>query len=282
MSNHQKENNAGVGGPENILPTVLPCPNGQLYTVKSGDTLFFIAKRFNIALQSLINANPQIVDPNTIFPGQVICVPSSVPGVSCPNGQTYRVVRGDTMFEIAKRFGVTLDALIRVNPQIQDPSLIFPGQEICIPTTSGPVPCPGGTIYMVKSGDTMFEIARRNNITLSALIAANPQIHDPNLIFPGQVICIPGAMGPEIPITPPPPVILPEPMPPMPMPMPPMPMPMPMPPTQPMPPVMPCPAGPGSMPMMYPMPVYVVIPWDECPYRSKKMKKHERHGKHCH
>ena len=59
-----------------ISPTALPCPNGQLYTVRSGDTLFFIARRNNISLQSLIDANPQITDPNTIFPGQIICIPT--------------------------------------------------------------------------------------------------------------------------------------------------------------------------------------------------------------
>lgn len=247
------------------------CPNGQLYTVKSGDTMFMIAKHFGITLQSLINANPQISDPNLIFPGQIICIPVSGPAF-CPQGKIYRVVKGDTMYEIAKRFGVTLEALILANPQIKDPNRIFPGEEICIPVVAAPVPCVNGMLYTVKSGDTMFEIARRNNISLATLIAANPQISDPNKIFPGQVICVPrGAAGPVVlpiteyptPISPALPVPLPAPIP---TPCPPMPC-----------PHMPCPAGSDYPPMMYPMPLYVVVQWDQCPYRPKKKRRdHDR------
>lgn len=55
------------------------------------------------------------------------------PPATCP-GFIYTVVSGDTMFFIAQRFGVTLNALIAANPQIPNPNLIFPGQRICVPT----------------------------------------------------------------------------------------------------------------------------------------------------
>ncbi|MGE5583213.1 MAG: LysM peptidoglycan-binding domain-containing protein [Bacillota bacterium] len=288
MSDQIMENNVGFQPVAGIANPA--CPNGQLYTVKSGDTMFFIAKRFNISLQDLIAANPQISDPNTIFPGQVICVPVSAPTVTCPNGQVYRVVRGDTMYEIAKRFRITLEALIAANPQVKDPNLIFPGQELCIPLPPGPVPCPNGQLYTVRSGDTLFDIARANNITLASLIMANPQISDPNLIFPGQVICIPAAMvqvppsavpietpmpmpAPVAPIQQPMPMPLPVPCKPMPRPVMPIEQPMPMP----LPAMPPCPAEQGAM---HQMPIYIVIPWEECPYRHKK-KKHERHNRRC-
>ena len=295
MSDELKDNLAGAEAMPSFSAAPV-CPGGQLYTVKPGDSLFFIAKQFNIPLQSLINANPQITDPNTIFPGQVICIPVPGPGITCPGGQIYRVVRGDSLYEIARRFGVTLDALIRANPQISDPNLIYPGQEICVPVP-GTAPCPSGNMYTVQPGDTMYEIARRNNLPLSVLIAANPQITDPNLIFPGQVICIPlpQAQLPEvsIPIAPLPAMPLPAPVPtPLPAPLPlPLPMPQPCPPSvmpRPCPPpVMPQPCPPQAMPfatgpssMMYPMPVYIVIPWDECPHRQGR-KGHNRHGKPC-
>ncbi len=275
------------------LQAALPCPNGQLYTVRTGDTLFFIARRNNISLQSLIDANPQITDANVIFPGQVICIPVIGPEVTCPNGQIYRVVRGDTMFEIAQRFGISLESLIRANPQIADPNRIFPGQEICVPIAPQPI-CPNGTLYTVRSGDTLFEIARRNNITLASLIAANPQITNPNLILPGQVICIPAAGMFEEPIpfpTPLPmptePVPLPEPMPPIVHPMPSVPVPIrpPMPPLPcpgmmpPFPGMLPCPSKERDMTPMYTMPFYIQIPWEECPYRDRKKKK--RRCKKC-
>lgn len=265
MPENLNENYQFENQPEaNMAPV---CPGGQLYTVKSGDTLFFIARRFNISLQSLININPQIPDPNIIYPGQVICIPLAVPGpgpgISCPGGRIYRVVGGDTMFEIARRFGVALETLITANPQITNPDLICPGQEICVPHSVGTAHCPGGTLYVVKPGDTMFEIARMNSIPLAILIMANPQISDPNLIFPGQVICVPkSAIEPPVTNIP----VMPGPM------QPPPPTPMPMPAPTPMP-------FPSMGPMTQPMPVYIVIPWEECPYRNRQKKK--GHYKGC-
>ena len=45
------------------------------YTVRPGDTLSGIAERFGVSLDALIAANPQISDPDRIFPGQVINIP---------------------------------------------------------------------------------------------------------------------------------------------------------------------------------------------------------------
>src|SRR5690554_1930005 len=101
----------GIEGGGHHSPLVPPfCPQGQLYTVMAGDTLFFIAQRFGVSLSALIAANPQIADPDLIFPGQVICIPmEATPVPPCP-GPTYTVVQGDTLFTIAQRFGVTLEA----------------------------------------------------------------------------------------------------------------------------------------------------------------------------
>ena len=182
-----------------------PTCTGFLYTVQPGDTMFFIARRFGISLDSLIAANPQIADPNLIFPGDILCIPTLPPPVPpvpgrrpafCPSSQLYTVQSGDTMFLIAQRFGIPLEALILANPQITDPNLIFPGDVLCIPRK--PPVCPSGNLYVVKSGDTMFLIAQRFGVSLSALIAANPQITDPNLIYPGDVLCIPVAVPPEV------------------------------------------------------------------------------------
>ncbi|NLC53348.1 MAG: LysM peptidoglycan-binding domain-containing protein [Firmicutes bacterium] len=171
-------------------PLVPPfCPQGQLYTVVAGDTLFFIAQRFGVSLSALIAANPQITDPDLIFPGQVICVPLvTTPVPHCP-GATYTVMQGDTLFQIAQRFGVTLEALLAVNPQITNPDLIFPGQVICLPpTTEPPAGCPTGLTYMVAPGDTLFGIAQRLGVTVEEILFLNPQIIDPNQIQVGELL----------------------------------------------------------------------------------------------
>ncbi len=188
------------------LPPAPPCPGGTIYTVVQGDTMFLIAQRSGITLQALIAANPQVVDPNKIYPGQELCIPPAPPPPpppppECPGGFIYTVAQGDTMFLIAQRFGVSLQALIAANPQIEDPNMIVPGQRICVPVPAAP-PCPNGTLYTVQQGDTMFLIAQRNGITLPALIAANPQVVDPNRIYPGQVLCVPRPPMPPKPPTP--------------------------------------------------------------------------------
>lgn len=63
---------------------------------------------------------------------------SRVPSTCPSNFQgRYTVVSGDTMFLIARRFGVSLQALINANPHISNPNLIFPGDVLCVPA---PVP----------------------------------------------------------------------------------------------------------------------------------------------
>jgi tyrosinase len=149
------------------------------YVVKKGDTLSGIAEKFGVTLAALEAANPQITNPDLIFPGQVVVIPS---GPYPPPG-TYVVQPGDTLSGIAEKFGVTLAALEAANPQITNPDLIFPGQVVHIP--------PKVKTYVVQPGDTLSGIAEKFGVTLAALEAANPQITNPDLIFPGQVVKIP-------------------------------------------------------------------------------------------
>jgi len=110
----------------------------------------------------------------------------------------YVIQPGDTLSSIARRFGTTVSAILAANPQVTDPNLIFVGQIITVPTGAPgptppppPPPPPGGRTYIVQPGDTLSAIARRFGTTVTAILGANPQITDPNNIFPGQVITIP-------------------------------------------------------------------------------------------
>ena len=96
--------------------------------------------------------------------------------------EIYVVQSGDTLYAIARRYGVSVDALAQAN-QLQNPSLLSVGQALLIPREE--------TRYTVQRGDTLYGIARRYGISLACLIAANPQIQNPNRIFPGQSIRVP-------------------------------------------------------------------------------------------
>ncbi len=113
-------------------PPVPPCPNGFLYTIRAGDTLFALSQRFNVSVQAIINANPGI-DPNNLQIGQVICIPQMAPPMPpCPNGFYYTIRAGDTLFALSQRFNVPVQEIINANPGI-DPNNLRIGQVICIP-----------------------------------------------------------------------------------------------------------------------------------------------------
>jgi len=182
---------------------------GGNYTVKSGDSLSAIAAAHGVSLQALEAANPQITNPNLIYPGQNINIPGSGGTTSAPPsstgstsaGSNYTVKSGDSLSAIAAAHGVSLQALEAANPQITNPNLIYAGQTIKIPGSGGgSAAAPAstgsssaGSNYTVKSGDSLSGIAAAHGVSLQALEAANPQITNPNLIYAGQTIKIPGS-----------------------------------------------------------------------------------------
>jgi LysM repeat protein len=110
------------------------CPEGNPYTVQRGNTLYSIARFFNISVDDLIEANRGI-DPNNLFVGQVLCIPLATPPVTCPLGIFPYIVRpGDTFYSIARMFGTTVQFLILANRGI-NPNALLIGQKICIPRT---------------------------------------------------------------------------------------------------------------------------------------------------
>jgi LysM repeat protein len=116
----------------------------------------------------------------------------------------YTVRPGDTLFGIAVRFNVSVAAIMAANG-LSNANLIFSGQQLRIPTGPGPVPVPtnpppssGGT-YIVQPGDWLSKIAARFGVSVSAIMAANG-ITNPNRIFVGQRLIIPGAGGPPAPV----------------------------------------------------------------------------------
>lgn len=119
-----------------------PRPAGGDYTVRSGDTLSGIAQRNGVSLQSLIAANPQISNPNLIYPGQTVHLPNGSQAAAA----SHTVQRGDTLSGIAQQYGVSLQSLISANPQISNPNLIYPGQTVQIPggSNGGGVNGPSG------------------------------------------------------------------------------------------------------------------------------------------
>lgn len=129
----------------------------------------------------------------------------SVPALAQNPGESVHVVQpGENLFRISLRYGVSISAVASRNG-ISNVNLIFVGQRLIIPVggTTPPVvptanpgsptatPAPAGGTYTVQRGDTLGRIATRFNTTVQAIASLNG-IANPNRIFAGQVLKIPG------------------------------------------------------------------------------------------
>ena len=114
----------------------------------------------------------------------------------------YKIVNGDTLWGIAKRNNLTLQALLDVNPSLNKNSRLNINQEIMLPKRDSsasqvapsvsltPTVIAGGSSYTVVSGDNLSRIARKNGVSLQALITING-INSNSIIRPGQVLVLP-------------------------------------------------------------------------------------------
>lgn len=118
----------------------------------------------------------------------------------CPGGFLYTIRANDTLYSIARLYGITVARLEQANPGI-NPQALRVGQTICVPLArpfgppGPPRPAPGGCSpgsvpYVIRSGDTFYSIARRNGITVGQLQRANRGVN-PSALRIGQTICVP-------------------------------------------------------------------------------------------
>ena len=117
----------------------------------------------------------------------------------CPSYIT--VQWGDTLSGIAATCGTTVAAIRAANPGLG--WWVYAGQVLYIP--SGYVPAPVYNTYVVQQGDTIGKIAARLGCSVSSILAVNPQITNPSLIYAGQVINLPAGIVVPPPIYTPPP-----------------------------------------------------------------------------
>jgi LysM repeat protein len=209
-------------------PAPAPAASPATYTVRSGDSLWRIAKSHGVTIGDVEKANPGLR--GTLRPGMIIKLPAgaggSAPAPAAAPGaapapaasaaaSAYVVKAGDSLSKIAARNGTTVAALRQANNLRGDTIQI--GQSIVIPlagSASGaaaaatPPPAERTMSVTVMPGETLGGIARRFGITVQELMSANG-ISDPRKVRAGQTLKIPGfkaagAAAPAPAATPPP------------------------------------------------------------------------------
>jgi len=169
-------------------------PCGDRYIVQSGDDLSSIAAKCGVTVEGILEWNPQIAGPGAVAAGTILRMPPA------DADATIVVVEPQTV--------------ATTPPEAAQPEVIVPqpgagstplvpvtGSEgglpmpTPLPGTQGPmlVPETGGTVYVVQQDDTLFSIAQDHGLNVDAILAANPQISDPDVIAAGQEIVIPPA-----------------------------------------------------------------------------------------
>ena len=175
----------------------------------SGDTLWKIANANGLTVAELKTFNNLSSD--YIYPGQSLQVKATVttgntstvvttptvttPTVPTATNKVYTVQKGDTLYKIASANGVSVAELKAWNSLSTD--IIFVNQSLKLsattastqttaPTTSAPAA--SGNTYTVQKGDTLYSIAKKNGVSLAALIEANDITS--NIIYVGQVISL--------------------------------------------------------------------------------------------
>lgn len=167
-----------VTSPTQIVQTV----DQSTYTVQWGDTLWSISQKIGVSISNLKLFNNLAND--AIYPGQVLKLKDDRNTIT--NNEYYTVVAGDTLWLIASRFGTTIDNIKKLNNLTSDN--IYPGQKLIVKSN-----VIQGITYTVKSGDTLWLIAKNHGTTVTAIKSANKLTSDN--IYIGQKLFIPTTLA---------------------------------------------------------------------------------------
>lgn len=174
-----------------------------MYVAKKGDTLFGIARQFDWDDEALQNVNPAVNSP--LKKGERVYYPftDTTPGVVSSTNNTqkdidanntdivHHIKKGETVYSIAKMYGITEAEIYALNPSARKG--IKAGEDLMIRKKSdSPVSDNKSDVkyYTVQWGDTLYKIARDNNVTVAAIMEANPGVTEKNF-KEGSVIKIP-------------------------------------------------------------------------------------------
>lgn len=162
-----------------------PIEGSNTYVVKKGDTLWQLARQFNTTVDQIKEANN--LTSNSLSIGQVLIIPGLNEDVDSDENEYYIVKKGDTLYQISQKYGLSVDELKRLN-NLSSNSLTI-GQRLLVKKG-----IPSSTTYdtyTVKKGDSLYQIAQMYNTSVDEIKSLNNL--SSNLLSIGQVLKIPSS-----------------------------------------------------------------------------------------
>ena len=151
----------------------------NIYTVQKGDSLYQIANKYNTTVDELKKINN--LTNNILSIGQKITLP--IKSNELPiEYDYYSVQKGDSLYQIAKKYNITTDELKKINSLTSN--LLSIGQQLKVPLQEEQY-----TLYKVVKGDSLYQIAKKNNTTVNEIKNLNNLTN--NLLNIGQELKIP-------------------------------------------------------------------------------------------
>lgn len=204
-----------TAGATALAPQTRTATPTMTYRVQSGDTVSHIAARTGSSVSAIVRAN-NLDSRALIRVGQMLKIPSAASATARPavtaastagGTATHTVAAGETVSELAKRYGTTVAAIVGANG-LSSPDRIYVGQRL---TVSGTVSLPASSAtgatavptapaaaaasartHTVRAGETVSGLAKKYGTTVSAVVSAN-NLRSSGLIYVGQKLVVPGS-----------------------------------------------------------------------------------------
>ena len=177
--NNLTSNNLAIGQVLKIPGSSSTENTNEFYIVKSGDTLYSIARENGLTVQDIINLNN--LSSTNLKVGQRLKLKTTTPSTQTDDN-IYIVVKGDSLYAIANRYNISVQDIIDAN-NLKSTALSI-GQKLIIPSKSD-----NSELYTVVSGDTLYKIANQFNVSVDELKKINNLTS--NTLSIGQKLKIP-------------------------------------------------------------------------------------------
>ena len=186
------ESNTILPGQKLIIKEPTTPPQPTTYKVQKGDTLYSISQKFNTTVDEIKRLNN--ISSNNIYINQELYIPSTntlpsnplpIPPINDDENEEYSeyiVQKGDSLWKISRDYNISVKDLIELNNLTTTTLQI--GDKLLVPIQTN-----NEKTYIVKRGDTLWSIAKENNITVNELKEKNNLTT--NLLSIGQTIIIP-------------------------------------------------------------------------------------------